>query len=301
MIDNIESTAIVKADDPLKFTAAIVESDRCPKLLQNLKSRIAAHLDKAGKYAEKAEQHRTSAGQLFAQVQELCDEGGFDTFRRKFFPELSRSRAYELLAIGTGKKSVEDIRAGTRERVARHRANQALSVTVTDDFSPGGIDDKQRGGRADHHHVDEAADYGGDNYHIDPASAAKPISAIGSLPKSTKRSILEVLVDGAPDEREFCRAQVLNEYFEKADGTDIFNRIPTARRAEVVRDFLNTLSVDRMMSDSFRDELCRKISAPKEVKKSARKSANKTEKGWRKSLNLEVNSTRDERGKHSRH
>jgi hypothetical protein len=138
MTQNIgTSTEVVKsecAEDPslLKYTAEIVQQEDCPKSLRDLQKQIAAHLDKADKYDEKADQHRTSASQLFARVQELCDEGGFAAFHEKFFPNLGRSRVYESLAIGTGKKSVEDIRASTRERVARHRANKATSVTVTD-------------------------------------------------------------------------------------------------------------------------------------------------------------------------
>ena len=127
----------------VKFTAAQVEQD-CPKLLQDLQKRIAAHLDKAGKYEEKAEQHRTSAGQLFAQVKETCDESGFAAFHEKFFPNLGRSRTYELLAIGTGKKSVEEVRASTRERVARYRASKAASVTVTDNTKPLQETDQER-------------------------------------------------------------------------------------------------------------------------------------------------------------
>src|SRR6516165_599126 len=127
----------------VKFTAAQVEHD-CPKLLQDLQKRIAAHLDKASKYDEKAEQHRTSAGQLFAQVQKAFDEGGFAAFHEKFFSNLGRSRTYELLAIGTGKKSVEEVRASTRERVARYRASKAASVTVTDNTKPLQETDQER-------------------------------------------------------------------------------------------------------------------------------------------------------------
>jgi hypothetical protein len=121
-----------------KFTAAEVQQ-ACPTSLLGLQKLIAAHLSKAGKYTEKADQHRTSACRYLAQVREICDEGGFDAFHEKFFPDLGRSRVYELLAIGTGKKSVEDIKTSTRERVARHRAKHRASVpasvTVTDGTS----------------------------------------------------------------------------------------------------------------------------------------------------------------------
>jgi hypothetical protein len=125
---NVKSLA---EGDPLKYTAALVEQ-KCPRRLYELGEQIAAHLEKAAKCEEKAEQHYTTAGQLLAQVRELCDEDGFHAVREKFFPDLGRSRAYEILQVAAGKKSIEDIRAGTRERMRRHRASRALSVTVTD-------------------------------------------------------------------------------------------------------------------------------------------------------------------------
>ena len=112
-----------------KYTAVQIKQD-CPELLLDLGKQITAHLDKARHYHDKAEQHVTAANQLLAQAQEVCDEGGFAAFQEKF--NLGRSRCYELKAIAGGKKSIEDIRASTRKRVARHRANKALSVTVTD-------------------------------------------------------------------------------------------------------------------------------------------------------------------------
>jgi hypothetical protein len=56
---------------------------------------------------------------------------GFEAFHSKFCPELGQSRTYELLAIAAGTKTVEQLRAETRERVARHRAEKASSVSVT--------------------------------------------------------------------------------------------------------------------------------------------------------------------------
>ena len=119
-----------------KLTAAQVE-ENCPAALQDLGRRIAAHVEKARKCEEKAEQHYTAIAQHLAEAKEACDDGGFNAFREKFFPELGRTRTYELLAIATNKKSVEEIKAGTRERVAKHRAKKAAaSVTVTDKLAP---------------------------------------------------------------------------------------------------------------------------------------------------------------------
>lgn len=122
-----------------KVTAAQIK-ENCPVVLQDLGKRIAAHYEKAGKCEQKADQHYTTIAQLLAEANGACDVGGFDAFRERFFANLRKSRVYELLAIGTGKKTVEDTRAGTRARVAKHRANTAaapVSVTVTETSEPG--------------------------------------------------------------------------------------------------------------------------------------------------------------------
>jgi hypothetical protein len=118
-----------------KFTAEQIEKD-CPAMLQDLGKRIAVHSEKAQKCKEKANQHYNSIAHLLATAHRACEEGGFAAFREMFFPKLGKSRVYELLAIGTRKKSVEDTKAGTRGRVAKHRAKKAEaspnSVTVTE-------------------------------------------------------------------------------------------------------------------------------------------------------------------------
>jgi hypothetical protein len=158
--DTASVPAPASDDCLLKFTAALVEDARgCPKILQNLQKQITAHLQKANKYSEKADQHRTSAAQLFAQAKELCDDGGFAAFHKKFFPDLGRSRVYEILAIRTGKKSIAEVRSSTRERVARHRATKAAtSVTVTDGLVDGGA--KEDSDTAPVPPVDSPADIG---------------------------------------------------------------------------------------------------------------------------------------------
>ncbi len=120
------------------ITAEQIETN-CPDHLQQLGNEIAARIRKANKQIEQARDHAISVNQLMAEAKELCDGGGFHAFQKKFFPDLSKSRVYELLAIGTDKKSVEEIRADTRVRVAKHRANRAAarnSVTVTENSGP---------------------------------------------------------------------------------------------------------------------------------------------------------------------
>jgi hypothetical protein len=104
----------------------------------------------------------------------------------------------------------------------------------------------------------------------------------------------------ADSDDALIRGVVLDEYFAVASGTDIFGRIPLDRRDEVIRSFLDTIGVDGMrtaMSEAFGQEARRKLAAPAEVKKSAKKSAKK----WTKSINHRpTNSARNGRGQHSR-
>ena len=121
-----------------KFTADQVEK-KCPDRLRQIGKLITARLEKIDKQIKQAEDHFISVNQLIAQAKELCDEGGFNAFREKFFPNLGTSRVYELLAIASNKKTVEETRASNRLRVAKHRANKAeapVSVTVTEKSKP---------------------------------------------------------------------------------------------------------------------------------------------------------------------
>jgi hypothetical protein len=134
---NIEAQQTIVKTDPatllsdggdhptFKYDTALIEQD-CPKLLCDPGMKIAAQLDKARKYQELSEQqymtarasleiseqHYMAAGQLLVQVRDLCDEAGFDIVREKFFPELGRSRAYEILAIATGLASFFESASG---------------------------------------------------------------------------------------------------------------------------------------------------------------------------------------------
>jgi hypothetical protein len=133
MTDATETNSSTAAIEP-KFGADQVEK-KCPERLREIGKQIAARLEKIDKQIEQAENHSISVNQLLDEAKELCDEGGFNAFRETFFPNLGKSRVYELLAIGTNKKSFEDIKASTRARVAKHRANKAPtsnSVTVTE-------------------------------------------------------------------------------------------------------------------------------------------------------------------------
>jgi hypothetical protein len=136
-----------------KFTANEVEQN-CPANLEKLAKQITECLAKAEKSKEKAEQivsdandkaqphydqasdHRKEAGKLLVEAYKACNQAGFKVFGEKFFPDLQRTRIYELMQVAVGKKTMDEIKAANRARVAKHRAGKkgkaaAPSVTPT--------------------------------------------------------------------------------------------------------------------------------------------------------------------------
>jgi hypothetical protein len=63
--------------------------------------------EKAGVELRKANDNWITVTQLLAEAKAKCNAGGFKAFKEKFCPDLGRSRIYELLAIGAGKKTSE--------------------------------------------------------------------------------------------------------------------------------------------------------------------------------------------------
>jgi hypothetical protein len=123
------NTSPVATITETKFSAAQIEGD-CPVMLQDLGKLIAVHSEKAKKCENKADQHYNTIARLLATAYGACDEIGFTAFQQKFIPDLGKSRVHELLQIGNNKKSVEETRADTRARVAKHRANKKADLQV---------------------------------------------------------------------------------------------------------------------------------------------------------------------------
>jgi hypothetical protein len=164
-----------------------------------------------------------------------------------------------LLAIGTGKKSIEETRANTRKRVARHRANKAgapvapvapvalapvaptLSVTVTDDMVAPPCPGEQE---------DDLA-----------TSAARR--------KQEYVAAEEVADEDTVAQANEIRELVLEEYFSLASGDNILKRIRAAKRNDVViTDFLDALGVPALlkaMSLKFGAELRSRVPKAKLV------------------------------------
>jgi hypothetical protein len=94
-----------------KITAAQIR-EQCPPQLTEYGKRIDAHLKKAEQYADKAEQHKASAGHYLGLVLDAVDEAGFDAFRDRFLP---RSRPLPRLRTEIHRSRQENARANPRQ------------------------------------------------------------------------------------------------------------------------------------------------------------------------------------------
>lgn len=129
-------------DQAALVTAAQIGKD-CPIEVAALGFRIRAQLktmrgyeakahEKAGVELRKADDNWTTVTQLLAEAKAKCSAGGFKAFKKKFCPNLGRSRIYELLRIGSGKETLEESRAAKRASVAKSR-KKGRRVSATND------------------------------------------------------------------------------------------------------------------------------------------------------------------------
>jgi hypothetical protein len=128
-----------KVKDPRPLTAADIEREPKPRFgtsdicrLHSIGREIRVRVEKLNQIGAKAVDMVDSINCLLREAEPLCDPDGFVAFKQRYCPDLGRSRMYELLAVEQGRKTVEQIRASGRERVAKHRAAQR---TVTDNES----------------------------------------------------------------------------------------------------------------------------------------------------------------------
>ncbi len=112
-----------KFDDvQIKNGALEQEGKKIAAHLQKVREYEAAAKEKAGHELKKADEHFVSLTQELAAVKAKCRGAGFKVFKEKYCPDLSRSRIYQLLEIGTGKKTLEQSRAEKRDSVSKSRA-----------------------------------------------------------------------------------------------------------------------------------------------------------------------------------
>lgn len=123
MTKNKCAVKAAKFDDvQIKNGALEQEGKKIVAHLQKVREYEAAAKEKAGHEFKKADEHFVSLTQELAAVKAKCKGAGFAVFKEKYCPDLSRSRIYQLLEIGSGKKTLEQSRAEKRESVAKSRA-----------------------------------------------------------------------------------------------------------------------------------------------------------------------------------
>jgi hypothetical protein len=86
-----------------------------PSLCKTIKA-LGAKGDHA---ANKAEQFYIAAGKHLAELKGRCPSEWLQHAKEKV--GIGRGRAHELMAIGTGVRTVEQVREDTRQRVEHHR------------------------------------------------------------------------------------------------------------------------------------------------------------------------------------
>jgi hypothetical protein len=106
-----------------KVTAAqISKGKNLPPRLISIGREVEAKVSKFETYETKAADMAVSISCLLKEAADYCDRGGFNAFRKRHCPSLGRSRAYELLAIASGKKTIEQSKSEGAARQARHVA-----------------------------------------------------------------------------------------------------------------------------------------------------------------------------------
>src|SRR5262249_57411357 len=90
---------------------------------------IKAHIKAGDKAKCKAEDHYIAAGQYLKQLKDDCPDQ--KTFLEKVEKEIGigKSRTYELMQIGDGRKTVDEVRADTAKRTANAKAGLKLSAS----------------------------------------------------------------------------------------------------------------------------------------------------------------------------
>ena len=78
---------------------------------------------------DKGREDYCEAGRLLIQARDQIDSKAFNIFLRDHC-KLSRTRAYELIAIAGGKTTAEELRAKSNARKKKHRANLRGNLSV---------------------------------------------------------------------------------------------------------------------------------------------------------------------------
>ena len=96
----------------------------------------AAAEEKAGVEMKKALDHRTTVEERLAGVYAKCKADGIKAFRAMYAPDFGRTKLYQILAIGSGKTTREEIRTKERDKKRAQRAAASSGQANVPDTSP---------------------------------------------------------------------------------------------------------------------------------------------------------------------
>jgi hypothetical protein len=335
MIENIETTAIiVKADDAQGAAVALSDTEFADRLeaiardidtFERTRRKMILRIAKLVSDAHDLFLYRRNEGGFTGWMKTRFDCSPSSAYRlldvhKRFgngesFPNwetLSDSALYLLAPPSVPKEALDVVAArveagenvscaAVTEVIANAKGKSADSIADETDPAAADVQDNQddedpsvEQRRAEHAALfAEPADSAGSESTDEVHGTENLVNGSGS---STAELLLKVWDASTPEDQQFIRDLILEEFFAQASGADIYDRIPADRLDVVCRDFLDKLGVEGMrtrMSDEFGTGLRRQKFAPAERKKSARK--------WKKSINLPANSARNGRGHRSRH
>lgn len=136
--------------------------------------------EKAGHELKKAEENRATIEKRLADVHAKCTRGGFTAFKAKYAPDFGRTKLYQILAIGSGKKTREQVRTEEREKKrAQRAAKKSSGQTDVPNAAAGNGGDPEasaaamKAAHAASEHDGASADQGGTVAASTPSEAAK--------------------------------------------------------------------------------------------------------------------------------
>jgi hypothetical protein len=96
----------------------------------------AAAEAKAGVELKKAQDNRTTVEERLAGVYAKCKSDGIKAFRAMYAPDFGRTKLYQILAIGSGKTTREEIRTKERDKKRAQRSAANPGQANAPDTSP---------------------------------------------------------------------------------------------------------------------------------------------------------------------
>jgi hypothetical protein len=124
---------------PGKFDDRQIESGALANIGKEIAARVqkvrayeAAASEKAGVELQKALDHRDAIAKLLVEAKAKCRGLGFKVFKEKYCPDFGRSKIYQLLQIGRGDTTADEIRETKR---TQKREERAVAVRDTDNVA----------------------------------------------------------------------------------------------------------------------------------------------------------------------